>query len=151
MREKRKLRIRECRECKKAYKPPSPWPGCCSEKCLNLRLDLLEKRRTKLATVKKQRAFDPSSRKWLALRFSILRKFGWACMACGAKPPLAVIQVDHIKPRSKYPHLTWEASNLQVLCKECNIGKSDTDETDFRIIKNEPDFLTDAAKGGTHG
>jgi len=31
--------------------------------------------------------------------------------------------VDHIKPKSKYPDLAYDKTNLQVLCEECNIGK----------------------------
>lgn len=44
------------------------------------------------------------------------------------------IQVDHIKPRSKYPALELVESNLQVLCKQCNHGKSNIDQTDFRYL-----------------
>jgi hypothetical protein len=31
--------------------------------------------------------------------------------------------VDHILPRSKYPHLQLSSKNCQVLCKLCNITK----------------------------
>lgn len=40
--------------------------------------------------------------------------------------------MDHIKPRSKYPHLELVFNNLQILCKNCNQGKSNIDETDWR-------------------
>ena len=40
--------------------------------------------------------------------------------------------VDHIKPRSRYPALELTLTNLQVLCNDCNMGKSNDDETDFR-------------------
>lgn len=51
-------------------------------------------------------------------------------MLCGSteKP----MQVDHIKPRKKYPELALDPNNVQVLCKLCNMGKGDRDETDFR-------------------
>ncbi|RYZ77144.1 MAG: HNH endonuclease [Proteobacteria bacterium] len=42
------------------------------------------------------------------------------------------MHVDHIKPRSKYPHLELEFSNIQVLCPPCNFGKSNKYEDDFR-------------------
>jgi len=42
------------------------------------------------------------------------------------------IHVDHIKPRSKFPELELVFDNLQVLCDDCNIGKSNVDSTDFR-------------------
>ena len=42
------------------------------------------------------------------------------------------MNVDHIKPRKKYPELALDKSNLQVLCEECNHGKGNWDETDWR-------------------
>jgi len=42
------------------------------------------------------------------------------------------MHIDHIKPRSKYPELTFVFENLQVLCEDCNVGKSNLDETDWR-------------------
>lgn len=72
------------------------------------------------------------SRDWRELRFKILRKYGFCCMACGARPPSVVLHVDHIKPRSKFPHLEMSADNLQVLCAACNQGKSNLFEDDLR-------------------
>lgn len=73
------------------------------------------------------------SRKWLALRFDVLLRHGRTCMLCGvnAKPS----HIDHIKPRSKYPELELDINNLQVLCHDCNMGKSNRDQTDFRPVK----------------
>jgi len=45
-----------------------------------------------------------------------------------------VIHVDHIKPRSRYPELSLEIENLQVLCEDCNMGKSNVFETDWRVF-----------------
>ena len=42
------------------------------------------------------------------------------------------IVVDHILPRKKFPKLAMDINNLQVLCRDCNMGKSDDDYTDFR-------------------
>lgn len=72
------------------------------------------------------------SREWLQLRYEVLSKYGRVCMCCGAKGAGVIIQVDHIKPRSKYPELAFEIDNLQVLCKPCNQGKGAWDETDWR-------------------
>jgi 5-methylcytosine-specific restriction endonuclease McrA len=70
------------------------------------------------------------TREWLELRYRVLRKHGRKCMLCERTD--GEIHVDHIKPRSKYPHLQLAFDNLQVLCKDCNLGKSNKDETDFR-------------------
>lgn len=71
-----------------------------------------------------------SSREWLELRYEVLRKHGKECMLCGAKNK--TIHVDHIKPRSKFPHLAMDINNLQVLCCDCNLGKGNKHQDDWR-------------------
>lgn len=61
-----------------------------------------------------------SHRKWRDLRARVLKERGKVCVSCGATVKL---QVDHILPRSKYPDLEYEFSNLQVLCAVCNNNK----------------------------
>lgn len=73
------------------------------------------------------------SKKWRELRFVALRMTEGTCELCGARASDGVsLHVDHIKPRSKYPALQYDLDNLQVLCDDCNFGKSNYDETDFR-------------------
>ena len=73
------------------------------------------------------------TRSWLRMRYRALKKHGGRCQCCGRSAKDGVIlQVDHIKPRSKYPELELRLSNLQVLCGDCNQGKSNKDETDWR-------------------
>lgn len=67
---------------------------------------------------------------WRSLRYQVLRKYGRRCMCCGSTE--GQMQVDHIKPRSKFPHLQLNLSNLQVLCRPCNMGKGAWDQTDWR-------------------
>lgn len=72
-----------------------------------------------------------------ALRMQALKLHGAKCQCCGASPSTgAVMNVDHIKPRKFYPELALVLSNLQILCGDCNHGKGNWDETDWRIIKN---------------
>jgi hypothetical protein len=79
---------------------------------------------------------DPffQSREWLQLRYRTIEASNGNCSSCGnrhsAPNPL---QVDHIKPRSKYPELALTPSNLQVLCRQCNLGKGNKTEKDWRI------------------
>lgn len=76
---------------------------------------------------------------WLRLRYAILTHYGPTCMACGATSAEgAAIQVDHIKPTSRFPELALDADNLQVLCSTCNLGKSNRDETDWRKPAGTP-------------
>ena len=70
---------------------------------------------------------------WQQLRYEVLKRSNGCCELCGAsKHTGAIIQVDHIKPRSKFPQLELDPGNLQVLCRPCNMGKSNTDQIDWR-------------------
>ena len=65
---------------------------------------------------------------WRELRLSILLESDCSCKICGITSERgAVLHVDHIKPRSLYPELALDKSNLQVLCEDCNIAKSNSD------------------------
>lgn len=79
-----------------------------------------------------------STREWLELRYAILKKYKATCMCCGAtRADGTQIHVDHIKPRFKHPELALDINNLQVLCAECNRGKSYKDDTDWRTDVDE--------------
>ena len=77
-----------------------------------------------------------ASREWFEARYQVLKRYGSRCQCCGALAADGTrMHVDHIKPRSKFPELQLELSNLQVLCEECNLGKGAWDETDWRKAK----------------
>lgn len=98
-----------------------------------------------------------SSRKWREVRYKVISKHGRKCMCCGWTPDhkedQGPIHVDHIEPRSLRPDLQLNFDNLQILCADCNIGKSNKDNTDFRppdIMDPEPeDNWMDAAFSAT--
>lgn len=76
---------------------------------------------------------------WRTLRMEVIKQHGRNCQCCGAAPGdldmsgrAVRIVVDHIKPISKFWGMRLDRSNLQVLCDECNQGKGNWDETDFR-------------------
>jgi 5-methylcytosine-specific restriction endonuclease McrA len=74
------------------------------------------------------------SYEWRQLRMKALKRDGAKCACCGATPQTgAVMNVDHIKPRKLHPELALDLNNLQVLCHECNHGKGNWDQTDWRI------------------
>lgn len=54
-------------------------------------------------------------------------------MSCGVGPKDgAIIQCDHIIPLYSRPDLALDPENLQVLCRECNLGKSNKYADDLR-------------------
>lgn len=79
---------------------------------------------------------DPSfyqSQAWREMRYRVLDFYGAKCHVCGAtRHTGAVIQVDHIKPKSKYPHLALRFDNLVPTCRDCNLGKSNYGTRDWR-------------------
>lgn len=79
----------------------------------------------------KIRAFYKSY-EWSKARYTILKKYGAKCMVCNAVPKDCRIHVDHIKPLRKYWSLRLDLENLQVFCEDCNYGKGNWDETDWR-------------------
>ena len=64
--------------------------------------------------------FFPHKRKALSkrIRLLILEKYKYTCNHCGGRDKL---EIDHIKPYFKGG--SSDPSNLQVLCKPCNIKK----------------------------
>jgi hypothetical protein len=72
---------------------------------------------------------------WRKLRMQAIKRYGRVCMCCGATPGTrAVINVDHIKPRRLFPQLALDPENLQILCHDCNHGKGNWDQTDWRPL-----------------
>ena len=70
---------------------------------------------------------------WRQVRMQALIKHGRRCLCCGASPSTgATMNVDHIKPRKLFPELALDVDNLQVLCHDCNHGKGNWDQTDWR-------------------
>lgn len=69
---------------------------------------------------------------WRELRFEVLRERGARCELCGATAKDQRIEVDHIKPISKFWHMRLDKDNLQVLCRDCNKGKGNRHFDDFR-------------------
>lgn len=73
------------------------------------------------------------SEEWRRVRYIALRASRGVCELCGVAPtPGHPLHIDHIKPRSRYPEMELDPSNLQVLCEDCNLGKSNTDQIDWR-------------------
>ena len=64
------------------------------------------------------------SQVWRSLRIEVLAESSRRCLLCGNSPDNGItLHVDHIKPRSLFPELALDKSNLQVLCEDCNLGK----------------------------
>ena len=61
----------------------------------------------------------------LRLKFKVMRRDRFCCCYCGTSPANSVgvlLHVDHVVPWSKGGETTLD--NLQTLCEQCNLGKS---------------------------
>ena len=67
------------------------------------------------------------------VRYQVLSRAKFRCELCGISAEHKALEVDHILPRNKGG--SDDESNLQSLCYSCNAMKRDTDDTDFRQIK----------------
>ena len=56
-----------------------------------------------------------------SMRFQILRRDGFACTYCGARPPEVRLHVDHERPRAYGG--PDSLLNLRTACDRCNVGK----------------------------
>ena len=55
------------------------------------------------------------------IRFEVFKRDAFRCQYCGQTPPAAILQVDHIHPRSKGGKN--DINNLITACADCNLGK----------------------------
>ena len=85
------------------------------------RFDVLEKHRTTIFFHNANGRVQPTS--------------GWQCSVCRKNLYREEdATIDHIKPRSKHPHLYDVESNLQILCNNCNSTKSAYDGDDWKAV-----------------
>ena len=56
-------------------------------------------------------------------RFEIFKRDSFTCQYCGQRPPIVVLEVDHIDPKSRGG--SDEEINLITSCADCNRGKRD--------------------------
>ena len=77
------------------------------------------------------------SQKWRRLRYQVLSESDGKCCLCGrsAREHGIALEVDHIKPRSRFPNLAMVRTNLQALCFDCNRGKQNHDTRDWKVIE----------------
>lgn len=55
-------------------------------------------------------------------RKNLYRRDGYTCQYCGAHPPMQDLSIDHVVPRSRGGHSSWE--NCVLACIRCNRKKA---------------------------
>ncbi|WLR53780.1 HNH endonuclease [Mesobacillus subterraneus] len=78
--------------------------------------------------------------KWRKFRKRIIERDGGYCQRCLIKFNMVVtsnLQVHHIKPRIKFPDLTFVESNCVTLCALCNQQLGTREQLDFAFEAKE--------------
>lgn len=70
--------------------------------------------------------------RWLILKSKVHQLYKCGCMKCLKEKGDGELHIDHILPRSKYPELSLNIHNLQILCRDCNMEKSNKNSIDYR-------------------
>lgn len=89
-----------------------------------------------------ERNKDITNTRWKTFRQLILHRDGHFCQRCLIKFNVIVsekeqLEVHHIKPRSKYRALTYEATNCVTLCQQCNKEYGTVEQLDFDFTPAE--------------
>jgi len=99
---------KKCKTCGEMFTPIRKTATFCSDKC-----------RYHAHLAKKKRITIPRD-----LRWTILRRDGFMCRYCGAKPAERELRVDHIISVKDGGDLT-NTKNLVTACDPCNSGKGE--------------------------
>jgi len=75
------------------------------------------------------------SPRWADIKKVIYSLYDFKCMKFSNNQN--EMHVDHICPVSKYPAMKWSINNLQLLCKNCNMEKSNVNENDYRTLEQK--------------
>ncbi|OZE25673.1 hypothetical protein CH262_12515 [Rhodococcus sp. 05-2255-1e] len=79
------------------------------------------------------------SGKWTKFAQQVLKEDGYVCAVEGCDTRAS--HVDHILPRSKFPELMYDRSNLQSLCQFHNTSKGAKMPGDQRNTWFNPDWF----------
>ena len=87
-----------------------------------------------------------ATREWRELRWKVISTSNGSCVICGRSKQAhgVVLHVDHIKPRSKFPLRELDITNLQILCEDCNLGKSAEFKMDS-LLESVPEDVKELA------
>lgn len=77
------------------------------------------------------------------IKSSLLAETSEKCAYCESKlTHIAFGHIEHIKPKSKFPELTFQWENLTLACELCNGNKSDFHEEEYTILNPYVDDIS---------
>lgn len=83
-----------------------------------------EETRKKMSEAHKgERAWSWAGGKWPYKKRQVKTRDNYTCQICGLRDP-EIMEVDHIKPKKRFPELALELENLVTLCPNCHRRKT---------------------------
>jgi hypothetical protein len=74
------------------------------------------------------------------LRFEVFKRDGFTCQYCGRTPPVVILEIDHVMPKSKGgPN---DVNNYLTACYDCNRGKGNRELTEIPSALKENLIVT---------
>ena len=89
----------------------------------------------RLPSVVSLKTYVKPSRHPAFTRFNVFLRDRFTCQYCGTREDLTF---DHVRPRSKGGHTTWE--NVVAACSPCNLRKGDRLPADVEMWPRQPPF-----------
>lgn len=86
------------------------------------------------------------------IRFEVFKRDGFRCAYCGQEPPMVILEVDHIEPKSKGGK--DDINNYITACFDCNRGKRNIPldkitpqlQQNLEVLKEKEDQLKEYRK-----
>lgn len=144
--------LKKCQRCRKYKSLHRFYPY--SDKCKLCDIALIKKKDMAVKIKKPKKIIQPiiqeikpkkikkvefcKTKPWRLLREKFILKNEKVCCCCKVEVSGHSLHVDHIKPKSKFPHLALDEDNLQILCKKCNFKKNAHHSEDYRVGKPKP-------------
>ncbi len=75
----------------------------------------------RLPSVISLKAYIPATRRPAFTRFNVFLRDHFTCQFCGSQQPTPELTFDHLVPRARGGHTTWE--NVVTACAQCNLRK----------------------------
>lgn len=75
-----------------------------------------------------------ASKEWKEMRRIVFERDNYTCQICGQRG--GELNPDHIKPKTVFPELVFDVTNVRTLCRKCH-RKTDTYGYKAKQIKNK--------------
>ena len=92
----------------------------------------------KLPSVISLKEYVPAARKVPFTRFNVFLRDLFTCQYCGENLPSQRLTFDHIVPRSRGGHTTW--NNVVAACSPCNLRKGNLTPNEAKMWPSQMPF-----------